>query len=211
MVSFTHFVQSTHTPFEGKVQKWAFMVTVFLQIIWIHRIIFKYIRFVGKMSPLIMKTLEHLLYDFVRSSYTPLEGPSWWPFYPQIVQIHIILRYNIMIYLYIRSYLYIKHHYELVVNSLSHIFVKSTQTPLKGRVHFLVPIFFCYASWESLHISSVVTKLSGLNVFIYIICGRCRMIKCSSNQIVRSDDYDWLSYLPVFAYLRTPCSHRHDT
>ncbi len=45
-------------------------------------------------------------------------------------------------------------------------------------------------------------------ICIYIICGRHRTIKCSSNQNVRSKHYYRLSYLPVkyvFAYL--VCSH----
>ncbi len=58
---------------------------------------------------------------------------------------------------------------------------------------------FCYVGWKSLHIPIVITKLSGLNLFIciYIISGRHRTIKCSSNQNVRSEYYDRLSYLPV--------------
>ncbi len=56
---------------------------------------------------------------------------------------------------------------------------------------------YWYVGWKSLHI--LITKLSGLNLFIciYIVCGRHRTIKCLSNQNVRSEHYDTLSYLPV--------------
>ncbi len=73
---------------------------------------------------------------------------------------------------------------------------------------------FCYAGWESLHISIALVKFSGLNVFICIACGRRRTQKTLSNKNVRSKHYDRLPCLPVkyvFAYLCTPCLCRHDT
>ncbi len=46
-------------------------------------------------------------------------------------------------------------------------------------------------------------------MYLYVfVCGRRRTIKCSSNQNVESERYDWLSCLSVkyeFAYLCTPC------
>ncbi len=65
-------------------------------------------------------------------------------------------------------------------------------------IWFIFFIFF-YAGWKSLHIPIAITKLSGLNVFIYIyiIRGRCRTITFSSNHIPQPEDYDRLSYLPV--------------
>lgn len=56
---------------------------------------------------------------------------------------------------------------------------------------------FCF----SLYIPIAITKFSGLNVFIciYIVCGRCRTIKCSFNHISRSEGYDRLLRL-TFEY-----------
>jgi len=45
--------------------------------------------------------------------------------------------------------------------------------------------FSCYAGWKSLRILIAINKLNGLNAFftyVNINCGRCRTIKCSSNQ-----------------------------
>ncbi len=49
---------------------------------------------------------------------------------------------------------------------------------------------------------------------IYIICGRRRTIKCSSNQNVWSEYYNMLPCLSAkyeFAYPSAPCLRRHDT
>ncbi len=42
---------------------------------------------------------------------------------------------------------------------------------VKGRVGDLVKKHFCYIGWMSLHVSIVITKLSGLNVFILSVEG----------------------------------------
>ncbi len=46
---------------------------------------------------------------------------------------------------------------------------------------------FCYAGWKSLHIQTAINKLSG--IYVFIICGRRRTIKLSSNHIPRSEGY----------------------
>ncbi len=70
----------------------------------------------------------------------------------------------------------------------------------KGRVGDLVQKH--YAGRKSLHMSIALIKLSGVNVFISSVEG-VGSKKTLSNQNVRSEHYDRLSYLPVSMYLHT--------
>ncbi len=72
------------------------------------------------------------------------------------------------------------------------------------RVGDLVQKHFCYAGWKSLHIQTAINKLSG--IYVFIICGRRRTIKRSSNHIPRSEGYVVLTACQLM-YLHTS-AHR---
>ncbi len=77
---------------------------------------------------------------------------------------------------------------------------------IKGAIGDGFRNIFCYAAGKSLHILIAIIKLSGLNVFIwiYILCGRCRTKKCSSNQNARSEHFNCLSCLLVNLCISIP-------